>query len=100
MSKVIYGHVTSPSDLKKIFAKIRAQIRKAKSRARLTELVKRAQYLVTLSGGWDSTPSPAWSELVSKYPSLPKLAKSEYLKTCALANMVAKRHGWKADYGP
>lgn len=97
----IYGPVNNPSDIRKHNQTIRRQIRKAKERANLTELVKRSQYFVTMAGGWDhSTPSPAWRNLVKKYPNIGEVANNEYLRTCREANRRAKKMGLQADYGP
>ena len=52
----IYGEVTSKTSLKKIFQEIRRDVDEAKSRPTLTELYKRAGYLITL------THAPAWEE--------------------------------------
>ncbi len=45
----IYGEVESQTGLKKIFREIRQDVEKAKSRPDLTELYKRAGYLITLT---------------------------------------------------
>lgn len=88
----IYGHVSGPEDIRRINEQIRAEIRMAGSRPRLTELVKRSHYLVTL------THSPAWRYIDGR---LRPIAYEEYLKTCQLANRVAEEKGLgPANYGP
>lgn len=99
--KPIYGHVASARDVSKIGSMIRRDMKKAKNRAELTELVKRAQYLMTLSGAWNSKPSPAWSELIKKNPKIKTACKRQYKLCCDLANAIVKKKGWgPANYGP
>jgi hypothetical protein len=50
----IYEEVNSKTGLKRIFMEIRHDVKEAKSRPELTELYKRAGYLITL------THAPAW----------------------------------------
>jgi hypothetical protein len=52
----IYGEVENENDLKRIFSQIRCEVEQADSRPALTELYRRAGYLVTL------THSPAWEK--------------------------------------
>ena len=56
----IYGEVKNKSDLKKIFPGIRHDLETAHSRPALTELYKRAGYLITL------THAPAWEAKFGK----------------------------------
>jgi hypothetical protein len=92
---VIYGHVETINDIRKIAQKIRQDIRKARSRARLTELVRRARYLVTL------TYAPAWKKhFGKKITQARKIAYSEYLKCAELANKIARKLGYVTHYGP
>ncbi len=58
--KHIYGEVNSKTSLKKIFGDIRRDVENAKSRPSLTELYKRAGYLITL------THAPSWEEKFGK----------------------------------
>lgn len=89
----IYGEVEKVSDIRKIANKIRRDVRKAKNKSRLTELHKRAMYLVTL------TFSPAWikhfSGSISKARSV---AKQEFKKTAKLINKRAKQLGIAKRY--
>lgn len=52
----IYGKVERESDLRKIFSSIRGDVREARSRRSLTELYKRAGYLIAL------TYAPSWKK--------------------------------------
>src|SRR5437899_12725264 len=89
----IYGEVTSKTSLKKIFLEIRHDIEEAKSRPDLTELYKRAGYLVTL------THSPAWEEKFGKeVTQLRKEAQEDFATTARKINRHAKEIGTEADY--
>jgi hypothetical protein len=56
----IYGEVHSKTGMKRIFLDIRHEVDQAKSRPALTELYKRAGYLITL------TYAPSWEEKFGK----------------------------------
>ena len=72
----IYGEVKNKSDLKKIFLGIRHDLETAHSRPALTELYKRAGYLITL------THAPAWEEKFGKEVSeLRQVARKEFAPT-------------------
>ena len=89
----IYGEVENKSDLKKIFTAIRQDVEKAKARADLTELYRRAGYLVTL------THAPSWEEKFGKEAAqLRKVAKEEFGTTARKVNRQAKEIGAEADY--
>ena len=45
----IYGEIDNETDLRKVFAAIREEVARADSREALTELYRRAGYLVTLT---------------------------------------------------
>ena len=82
----IYGPLRGPKDVSEINRKIRADIRKAKSRAKLIELQKRSQYLYTL------TFSPSVKKgLRGKVKSTRKRAWNEFLKTKKLVEKKLKR---------
>jgi len=86
MSKRIYGELKSPKDVTEINEKIRKEIRKAKSRARLIELQKRSQYLYTL------TFSPSVKKgLRGKVLATRKRAWREFQKTKKLVEKRLKR---------
>ena len=77
----IYGAVRGVSDIRAINCYIREQIRKARSRSRITELVRRSLYLYTL------TYAPAWKRAFEgKIRRMRKVAKEEYERTARTAN--------------
>lgn len=89
----IYGAVTNKTDLKKIFREIRHDIAAAKSRPTLTELYKRAGYLITL------THAPAWEQKFGKeVAALRKVAQEEFATTARKINHRARQIGTEADY--
>jgi len=86
MSKRIYGPLRGPKDVSEINRKIRSEIRKAKSRAKLIELQKRSQYLITL------TYSPSVKKaLRGKVISTRKRARREFEKTRKLVQKKLQR---------
>ena len=77
----IYGAVRGVSDIRAINCYIREQIRKAGSRSRITELVRRSLYLYTL------THAPAWKKAFEgKIRRMREVAKEEYERTARTAN--------------
>lgn len=89
----VYGEVTSPTSLKRIFSMIRDDIETAKPRDELTEYYRRAGYLVTL------TRSPAWrKKFGSEIGDIQDIAEAEFATTARKANRRAKDIGTEADY--
>ncbi len=89
----VYGEVNSESGLKKVFTEIRQDVDKAKSRSDLTELYKRAGYLITL------TYAPSWEEKFGKEAaSLRSTAKEQFATTARKINKRAEKIGTDADY--
>ena len=89
----IYGGVDSPEDIRTINSKIRGQMERADERQELTELKKRSDYLCALAM------APSWKEKFgSKADAIFRTAREENKKSTDLANRVAERHGWDADY--
>jgi hypothetical protein len=89
----IYGEVNSKTGLKKVFNEIRHDVEKAKSRPDLTELYRRAGYLITL------THAPSWEEKFGREaPQYRKVAKDEFGTTARKINRRAKAIGAEADY--
>ncbi len=89
----IYGEVESQTGLKKIFREIRQDVEKAKSRPDLTELYKRAGYLITL------THAPSWETKFGKEAAqLRKVAKDEFGTTARRINRRAREIGTDANY--
>jgi hypothetical protein len=89
----VYGTVDNATDLRKISSEIRADVDKANSRADLTELFRRAGYLVTL------TYSPAWQEKFgARTGELRRAADDEFATTARKINQRAAAIGTEADY--
>lgn len=92
-SKQIYGEVENKSDLIKVFKAIRRDVGQADSRPALTELYKRAGYLITL------TYAPSWQEKFGqKAEDLRKTAEEEFARTARKINQQAKKIGTEPDY--
>jgi hypothetical protein len=89
----IYGEVKSETGLKNVFLEIRRDVEGAKSRPALTELYKRAGYLITL------THAPSWEEKFGKEATkLRQAAKKEFTTTARKINRRAKEIGTDPDY--
>ena len=89
----VYGEVNNKTGLKKIFTHIRRDVAGAKSRPSLSELYKRAGYLITL------TYSPAWDKKFgTDANTLRRLGQEEFQKTAKKINSRAKQIGAKADF--
>jgi len=89
----IYGEVNSRTGLKHVFREIRQDLEKADSRPALTELYKRAGYLVTL------THAPSWEEKFGpEAPRLRQVARDEFATTARKVNRRARQVGTEADY--
>jgi hypothetical protein len=92
-SRNIYGKVESPTSFKHVFLEIRHDVSKAKSRPSLTELYKRAGYLITL------TKAPSWKKKFGKdAPKFSRLGKEEFRKTAKVINRRANQIGVPAEY--
>jgi len=89
----IYGEVNSKTGLQNIFVDIRHDVDKAKNRAALTELYKRAGYLITL------THAPSWKDKFGRQAgALRKVGEEEFARTARKINSRAGKIGAKADY--
>ncbi len=89
----IYGEVNNKSDMKHVFSEIRGDVEHAKSRSDLTELYKRAGYLITL------TNSPAWKKkFKGEVKELQQLGEEEFQKTAKWINQRARVIDTEADY--
>jgi hypothetical protein len=89
----VYGEIDSPTGLKRVFRDIRRDIGGARARPGLTELYKRAGYLITL------THAPSWREKFGKEAAkLRKVAESEFSTTARTINRRAKEIGTDPDY--
>ena len=89
----VYGEVNSKNDMKRVFSDIRRDVNSAASRPDLTELYKRAGYLITL------THAPSWQEKFGKdAPGLRRVGEDEFRKTARKINRRAAEIGTEADY--
>jgi hypothetical protein len=89
----IYGTVNSKTGMKRIFTDIRHDVATARSRPALTELYKRAGYLITL------THAPSWEEKFGrKAAGLRHVGEEEFSKTAKKINRRAAQIGTEADY--
>ena len=89
----IYGTVNSKTGMKRVFGDIRRDIEDAKSRAALTELYKRAGYMIAL------TYAPSWEEKFGRDAgTLRRVGQDEFRKTARKINRRAEAIGTDADY--
>lgn len=91
--KHIYGEVESKTDLRDVFLSIRKDVEDAGSRADLTELYRRAGYLVSL------TSSPAWKKkFEGEVREIRSVAEEEFARTARAINRRAEDVGTDGDY--
>jgi hypothetical protein len=89
----IYGEVNSKTGLQNIFREIRRDAEAAKSRQGLTELYRRAGYLITL------THAPSWEEKFGRRSvSLRRVAEEAFGTTARKINRRAKAIGTEPNY--
>lgn len=89
----IYGEVDNKTDLREVFSKIREDVEKADSRAELTELYRRAGYLITL------TNASSWEKKFGdEIDDIRETAEEEFAKTARKINRRANEIGTEADY--
>jgi hypothetical protein len=89
----IYGEVENETDLRDIFKQIRKDVEEVKDRSELTELYRRAGYLITLSY------APSWEEKFGDdAKELREVAEDEFETTANKVNTQAKKIGTDADY--
>ncbi len=89
----IYGEINNKTDMRKVFSEIRGDVDHAKNRPALTELYKRAGYLVTL------THAPSWDKKFGREAGqLRKVGEDEFSKTARKINKRAKDIDAPADY--
>jgi hypothetical protein len=89
----IYGTVNSKTGMRRIFLDIRHDVDRANDRAALSELYKRAGYLLTL------THAPSWEEKFGrKAATLRTVGKEEFSRTARKINRRAAQIGTDADY--
>jgi hypothetical protein len=89
----IYGEVDNKTDLKKVFSEIRDDVEKADSRPALTELYRRAGYLITL------TNASSWEKKFGdEIDDIRDTAEEEFSKTARKINRRAGEVGTDANY--
>jgi hypothetical protein len=89
----IYGEVNSKTGMRRVFQEIRRDVGNARSRPALTELHKRAGYLLTL------THAPSWEEKFGREAAtLRKVGQEEFGKTARKINRRAAQIGTEANY--
>jgi hypothetical protein len=89
----IYGVVENQQDLRAVYSEIRADVEKAGSRDELTELYRRAGYLITL------TKAPSWeTKFGDEINEIRDVAYEEFTKTARAINNRAAQVGTAADY--
>ncbi len=82
----IYGSVTGAGSIKSINVKIRKNVKNARTRGRLKELLDRSRYLYTL------TFSPTFKKAIrGSTAASRKAAKAQFTKTAEEANRVQKK---------
>ncbi len=91
--RYIYGEVNSKTGMKRLFTDIRHDVEGAKSRPALTELYKRAGYMLTL------TFAPSWHEKFGRDAgALRHVGEDEFGRTARKINRRARAIGTNADY--
>ena len=89
----IYGEVDNKTDLKEVFSEIRDDVENADSRSDLTELYRRAGYLITL------TNASSWEKKFGDdIDEIRDTAEDEFAKTARKINSRAKEVGTDANY--
>jgi hypothetical protein len=89
----VYGEVKSKTGMKRVFTDIRRDVEHARSRPALTELYKRAGYLITL------THAPSWKEKFGRgATALRKVGKEEFSRTAKKINRRAAQIGTPANF--
>lgn len=93
MSQQIYGEVNNKTDLRDVFLAIRNDVRDAGSRSALTELYRRAGYLITL------THASSWEEKFgSEVQEIRNVGEEAFARTARVINQRAGEIGTDADY--
>jgi hypothetical protein len=92
-NKHIYGEINNRTGMRRVFTEIRRDVGGAKSRPALTELYKRAGYLIAL------THAPSWEQKFGKEAvALRHVGEEEFRKTAHRINWRATQIGTDADY--
>ena len=89
----IYGEIDNKTNLRDVFLQIRKDVEGADSRAALTELYRRAGYLITLSY------AQSWQEKFGdEIQEIRDVAEDEFGTTARKINSRAQAIGTEADY--
>jgi len=89
----IYGEVDNKTDLKDVFMQIREDVENADSRSELTELYRRAGYLITL------TNASSWEKKFGdEIDEIRAVGEKEFSRTARKINRQAEKIGTDADY--
>jgi hypothetical protein len=89
----VYGEINGSTDMKKVFTAIRRDVDDAGSRPALTELYRRAGYLITL------THAPAWAEKFGrKIRRMRAVGEVEFRRTANKINRRARELGAEANF--
>jgi hypothetical protein len=89
----VYGQVNSKIGMKRVFTGIRRDVTNASSRPALTELHRRAGYMIAL------THAPSWDEKFGGDAGmLRRVGEDEFRKTAHKINRRARAIGTDADY--
>ena len=89
----IYGEIDNKTNLRDVFLQIRKDVENADSRAALTELYRRAGYLITLSY------AQSWQEKFGDdIQEIRSAAEDEFRTTARKINSRAEDIGTDADY--
>jgi hypothetical protein len=89
----VYGEVNSKTGMKRVFTGIRRDVTNASSRPALTELYRRAGYMIAL------THAPSWDAKFGRDAgTLRQVGEDEFRKTAHRINRRARAIGTDADY--
>lgn len=89
----VYGEINNKTNLRDVFLQIRKDVEQADARDALTELHRRAGYLITLSY------APAWQEKFGDdINEIREVAEEEFVRTAKKINSRAEEIGTDADY--
>jgi hypothetical protein len=89
----IYGEVDNKTDLKNVFSQIRRDVENARSRPELTELYRRAGYLITL------TQASSWEKKFGdEISDIRETAEEEFASAARKINSRAEEIGTDAVY--
>lgn len=89
----VYGEVNNKANLRDVYRQIRKDVEDADSRSELTELYRRAGYLITLSY------ANSWEEKFGdEIEEIRATGEEEFARTARKINAQAKKIDTDADY--